>query len=63
MNKEHVKGAAEKAKGKIKETIGHVTGNKKLENQGRVDEAKGAAHIAAAHAKDAAKESVEHLKR
>lgn len=62
MNKEHVKGAAQKTKGKIKEAIGHVTGNKKLENQGKADEVKGDAYSAAGDAKDAAKEAAEHLK-
>ncbi len=31
MDKEHVKGAADKAKGTIKETAGKVTGDKGLE--------------------------------
>ena len=30
MNKEHVKGAADKAKGSIKEGIGKATGNERL---------------------------------
>ena len=33
MDKEHVKGAADKTAGKIKEVAGHVTGNKKLARQ------------------------------
>jgi hypothetical protein len=31
MDKEHVKGAADKVAGKTKEVAGHATGNKKLE--------------------------------
>lgn len=57
MNNEHVKGAAEKGKGKIKEAAGHVTGNKKLENEGKVDQVKGAVHNAAGDAKDAVKKT------
>jgi hypothetical protein len=36
VHKEHVKGAADKAVGKTKEAAGHVTGNKKLETEGKV---------------------------
>ena len=59
MDKEHVKGAADKAVGKTKEAAGHVTGNKKLETEGKVDQVKGAAHTAAGDAKDAGKEAIE----
>jgi uncharacterized protein YjbJ (UPF0337 family) len=57
MNNEHVKGAAEKGKGKIKEVAGHVTGDKKLENEGKVDQIKGAVHSVVGDAKDSAKET------
>jgi uncharacterized protein YjbJ (UPF0337 family) len=53
MDKEHVKGAADKVVGKTKEAAGHVTGSKKLETKGKVDQVKGAAHTAAGDAKDA----------
>lgn len=32
---------SDKAKGKVKETVGVVTGNRKLEGEGKVDAAKG----------------------
>ncbi len=57
MNKEHVKGAAEKGEGKVKEVVGQVTGNKKLENEGKVDQVKGAVHAAAGNVKDAVKKT------
>jgi uncharacterized protein YjbJ (UPF0337 family) len=57
MNNEHVKGAAEKGEGKIKEIAGRVTGDKKLENKGKVDQVKGTVHIAAGDAKDAVKDA------
>ncbi len=57
MNSEHVKGAAEKGEGKVKEAAGHVTGNKDLENEGKVDQVKGAVHNAAGNAKDAVKQT------
>jgi uncharacterized protein YjbJ (UPF0337 family) len=57
MDREHVKGAAEKAKGAIKDTAGKVTGNKKLQMEGKLDKAKGAAHNVAGHVKDTVKHS------
>jgi len=62
MDKEHVKGAADKAVGNVKEAAGHVTGNKKLETEGEVDQVKGAAHTAAGDAKDAGKEAIDSVK-
>jgi uncharacterized protein YjbJ (UPF0337 family) len=62
MDKEHVKGAADKAVGKTKEVAGRVTGNKKLESEGKFDQLKGAAHSAAGDAKDAGKEAIDSVK-
>jgi uncharacterized protein YjbJ (UPF0337 family) len=62
VDKEHVKGAAAKVAGKIKEVTGHVTGNKKLETDGKGDQLKGAAHSAAGDAKDAGKQAIESVK-
>ena len=59
MDKEHVKGATEKAVGKAEETLGHVTGNRKLETEGKVDQAKGALHNKVGDAKDAGKEAID----
>ena len=53
MDREHVKGAADKAKGTIKETAGKVTGDKELESEGKLDKAKGDVHKAAGNVKDA----------
>jgi len=55
MDKEHIKGAADKAKGAIKDTAGKVTGDKELQAEGKMDKAKGAAHSAAGDVKDAVK--------
>ena len=57
MDREHVKGTAEKAKGTIKDTAGMVTGDKKLQSEGKLDKAKGSAHNVAGDIKDAVKES------
>ncbi len=55
MDREHVKGTADKAKGAIKETAGKVTGDRKMESEGKVDKAKGDIHNAAGNVKDAAR--------
>ena len=47
MDQEHVKGAADKAKGAIKEGAGKLTGDKDMEAEGKIDKAKGSAHNAA----------------
>jgi uncharacterized protein YjbJ (UPF0337 family) len=48
MDREHVQGAADKAKGTIKETAGKLTGDKELESEGKIDKAKGDIHNAQA---------------
>jgi uncharacterized protein YjbJ (UPF0337 family) len=53
MDREHVKGAADKAKGAIKDAAGKVTGDKELQTEGKLDKAKGSAHNAAGDVKDA----------
>ena len=58
MDREHVKGAADKAKGAVKETAGKVLGDKELETEGKVDKAKGDLHNAAGDVKDAVKKVV-----
>jgi len=57
MDKEHVKGAADKAKGAMKDAAGKMTGDKKLQAEGKMDKAKakGEAHQALGDVKDAAK--------
>lgn len=62
MEKEHVTGAAEKVKGKVEEVTGHVTGNKKLENEGKLDEVKGSLHNAIGNAKETGKDAIDSVK-
>ena len=57
MNREHVKGTAERAKGAIKDTAGKVTDDKKLQTEGKF-KAKGSAHNVAGDIKDAVKQSI-----
>jgi len=56
MDKEHVKGAAKKVEGSIKEAAGKATGNDKLKNQGRADKAEGHIRSAVGDVKDAARD-------
>ena len=59
MDREHVKGAADKAKGAIKDVAGKITGDKKLQVEGKFDKAKGAAHNLAGDVKDAARDAAD----
>jgi uncharacterized protein YjbJ (UPF0337 family) len=55
MDREHVKGAADKAKGAIKDAAGKLMDDKKLQAEGKMDKAKGEAHNLAGDLKDAAR--------
>ena len=57
MDKEHVKGAADKAKGAVKDAVGGLTGDAKLQTEGKIDKAKGAVHSAVGDIKDAVKDA------
>jgi uncharacterized protein YjbJ (UPF0337 family) len=57
MDREHIKGTADKAKGAIKDTAGKMTGDKELETEGKLDKAKGEAHRAAGDVKDAVRKA------
>jgi uncharacterized protein YjbJ (UPF0337 family) len=63
MDREHVKGAADKAKGAVKEGAGKLTGDKRMENEGKIDKAKGSAHKAAGDVKDAARDAADAIKK
>jgi uncharacterized protein YjbJ (UPF0337 family) len=51
-----------KQSGETKETVGHAVGNKRLEMEGKVDQARGAAHSILGDAKDAANDAIDSLK-
>jgi uncharacterized protein YjbJ (UPF0337 family) len=59
VDREHVKGAADKVKGAIKDAAGKVTGDKELQTEGKIDKAKGAAHNVAGDVKDAVKHATD----
>jgi uncharacterized protein YjbJ (UPF0337 family) len=52
MDKEHIKGMADKAKGSMKDAAGKLMGDKKLQAEGKMDTAKGEAREALGDAKD-----------
>jgi uncharacterized protein YjbJ (UPF0337 family) len=53
MDKEHIKGAADKAKGAVKDAVGGLTGDTKLQTEGKVDKLKGEARKVVGDVKDA----------
>lgn len=59
MDKEHIKGEAIDTRGDIKETVGKMTGNKKLEADGKKDQVEGKARKVAGDVKDAVKHAAE----
>ena len=63
VDKEQIKGAADKAKGAIKEGVGKIIGSDKLVAEGMADKAEGSAREAVGDVKDAAKKAVDNAKR
>ena len=53
MDKDRIKGSAEQAKGVVKETVGKVLGDKKLQTEGKTDKAAGKVQNAIGGLKDA----------
>lgn len=52
MDKDRIDGAANQAKGAVKETAGKITGDTKLQTEGTLDKAKGKVESAVGGAKD-----------
>lgn len=61
MNNNHVTGTANEIKGKIKENVGHVTGNEKMESEGILEQVKGKLEKGFGDLKDSVKKGVDHL--
>jgi uncharacterized protein YjbJ (UPF0337 family) len=55
MDKEHLKGEAKKAEGHIKDGVGKLTGNEKLQAEGKMDKVEGEIRKTAGDVKDAFK--------
>jgi uncharacterized protein YjbJ (UPF0337 family) len=58
MHKDTIKGAAKDAMGAVKKTVGHVTGNERLEASGMVDQVIGKAEKAVGETKDALRDAL-----
>ena len=58
MDKDRIKGAAQKIKGTIEKTVGRLVGNKKLETDGKIDEAAGNVRKSVGEAKDVVRDVV-----
>lgn len=56
MDKEHIKGAAKKAEGKVQEKIGEATDDKSMELKGKAKQAEGEVRDKAGDVKDAVKD-------
>ena len=52
MDKDRIKGAIDKAKGAVKESIGKAIGSDKLQAEGKADQVKGKAESASGRLKD-----------
>ena len=63
VDKEHIKGTAQKAEGAVKDAFGKLTGNEKLQAEGKADKAAGSARQAAGDVKDAAGNVADAVKR
>jgi uncharacterized protein YjbJ (UPF0337 family) len=57
MDKEHAKGAIDKASGAVKDAVGKATGNEKLRVEGAIDKAKGEAREVVGDFKDGVKKA------
>ena len=57
MDKDRIKGAAEQAKGKVKEQAGKLTGDEKLQSEGKVDKAAGKVQNTVGGLKDSMRDS------
>jgi uncharacterized protein YjbJ (UPF0337 family) len=63
MDKEHIKGAADKVKGAIKEAAGKISGNDRLVAEGKADKAEGSVRQSVGDVKDAGRKVADSLKR
>ena len=60
MNKNRTDGAANQAKGAVKQGVGKITGDAKLQAEGAADKAKGKAQNAIGGVKDALRDANKH---
>jgi uncharacterized protein YjbJ (UPF0337 family) len=58
MDNDRIKGSADQAKGAIKDAAGKVTGDQKLQAEGKADKVKGKVESAVGGAKDSMREQL-----
>ena len=63
MDKEHIKGTAEKIEGAVKDTVGSIIGNEKLQAEGKAEKVEGAARQSVGDVKDAGRNVADAVKR
>jgi uncharacterized protein YjbJ (UPF0337 family) len=61
MNRDEIKGKAEKAKGYVKEKAGELLNDPELQTEGEIDRAKGTVRETVGRAKRKAKDGVEEI--
>jgi uncharacterized protein YjbJ (UPF0337 family) len=59
MNEKHVKGTVDEFKGKVKENVGHATGNTEMEGEGILDRVKGKIEHGIGDLKDKVKKGID----
>lgn len=59
MDKDRIKGAAEQAKGAVKEAAGKLVGNDRLVAEGKIDKATGKVHSTIGEAKDQVRKAID----
>lgn len=59
MDKDRIEGAAKQAKGSVKETAGKITGDAKLQGEGKADKVEGKVQNAVGGLKDKVREATE----
>ena len=60
MHKDRIEGAANQAKGAVKEAVGKMTGDAKLKAEGAADKAAGKVQNAVGGVKDAVRDALKH---
>lgn len=63
VDEQHGKGLLKKAEGAVKEAAGKVTGNDKLEAEGKADKLEGSGRQAVGDVKDAGRDVADAVKR
>ena len=59
MNRDQVKGRADQAKGKVKEAAADLSGNTRLQGEGKADQLKGRAQAGMGDAKQKVKRTID----